>query len=339
MKLTDISRTTQTYRAWNRLLRKDQVTEQGSSITINLLTEPSSNARWKGLYARDPNGNQDGALTSGTVPWRFGDWFWDYDENEQDINSGEAAIQDYIKMKRHRGFTGWANHFESWFWTTPPNSTDVETPYNLRYWLTKNITTAGDVDSVAGSGSFSGTFPTGGDGVAHTTFGSAITHSRFRNWTYKYTDISDADLLERMALMVKMIEFEPIAGTSYPAHASGPPVHEHLCPLEIVLGLERLARSRNDNLGYDLASQTVTYARAPFTWVKQLNDDSDDPIYTMDWSAWSTCILKGMWMKSRPPMNLPDQHTVWRNWQDVRMNTVLWDRRRCAVGSRAAANP
>lgn len=334
LKLTDLTRDTQTFRAFNRLFRRSQISEGGgASIKINLLTDVSNNARFKGIYEVDPDANQDDALTTGDVPWRFSDYYWCYDENEMDINSGESVIQDYIKIKRYRAFLGWAQFIEDWYWDTPPSSTDTKTPYNLRYWLQKNISATG-IDGVAGNGSFSGNVPSG-----HTTVGgiNPTTYTRWKNYTYKYTAITEDDLLTRMRDMVRYINFEPPEGMSYPSHA-GPPSHEHLMPLEILTAIERLMENRNDNLGYDMAVRSPTFGRAPLTWVRQLADDSDDPIYTLDHGAFNTVLLKGRWMEEVPAIRSPRQYEVWVNWVRSRWNNVLWDRRRCAVGSKAAAN-
>jgi hypothetical protein len=340
LKITDLQRDVQTYRAFNRLLRKSQITEQGgASIKINVLTDMSNNARFKGLYEIDPDASQDDAQTTGDVPWRFADYYWCYDETEMDVNNaGETQIQDYIRLKRYRAFTGWATFIENWFWGLPPATTDTKTPYPLRYWLTKNVTSTG-IDGTVGNGNFSGSVPTGSDGVAHTTVGgiNPTTYTKWKNFTYKYTDVSDDDLLTRMRDMIRYIDFEPPAGMSYPQHAGGPS-HEHLVPLEILTAFERLVERRNDNLGFDLSVRTPTFGRAPLTWVRQLADDSDDPIYTMDWGAWNTVLLRGKWQKEKPAVQSPRQHSVWVNWVVSSFQNILWDRRRCAVGSRAAAN-
>jgi hypothetical protein len=339
MKLTDISSDIQHYRAFNQIMSAARTEAQsGTHISINILTARSDNSRFKGLYQVDGNANQDDALDSGEVPWRFSDFWWAWDENEMDINSGEARIQDYVRIKRYRAMLGWAEFIEDWFWDVPPNSSDKRTPYNMRYWLQKNVSTAG-ADGVAGSGGFFGNVPTGADSVAHTSVGgiSPTTYSNWKNYTYKYTDVTTADLITRMRSMTRRIHFEPPMGVDYPKHA-GPPRFVHYVNEEVLSALETLAETRNDNLGYDFATKGPTYARAPIVWAPKLDEDTDDPIYTLDWGAFKVVYFRGAWMKERKAQNPPTQHQVWVVWVNSRFNTICYDRRRLAVGSRAAAN-
>lgn len=336
LKVTDLTRDVQKLPAFMRLFQESQIDYQGGkSIQINALTKPSNNARFKGLYEVDPDLNQDDALDTGQVPWSFADFVWGYDENEMDVNSGEAMIQDYVRLKRYRAGVGWALFFEDWFWATPPSISDTKTPLNLRYWVQKNVTATG-LDGTTGGGSFNGIAPSG-----YTTVGgiNPTTQTRWRNYTYKYVDVSDDDLLTKMRTMVRYINFEPIPGLNYGQHAGATPRHEHLMPLKILTAFERLAETRNENLGYDFAVRTPTMGRAPMTWAPQLDNDTDDPIYTIDWSAFQSVLLKGKWMKELPAIRAPRQHSVWLNWVESRWNLICWDRRRLAVGSRAAANP
>lgn len=340
MKLTDISRDKNKYIAFNQIMSASRTqAESGYAIQINLLTRRSDNARFKGLYQTDPNVAQDNAQTTGDVPWRFSDFYWAWDENEIAINEGEARIQDYVRLKRYRALLGWAEFIEDWFWGVPPNTSDKKTPYNLRYWIQKDVTTAGIGDSVAGSGSFSGNVPTGADSVAHTDVGgiNPSTYPNWKNYTYKYTNVTDADLITRMRKMTRRIMFTPPMGVSYPEHA-GPPSHAHYVPEEILNAMELLAETRNDNLGYDFAAKGPTYARAPLIWAPPLDDDADDPIYTLDWGAYRTVYFKGGWMKETPAFRSANQHQVWLNYVNSRFNGIVYDRRRLAVGSRAAAN-
>lgn len=338
LQITDLQHATQTFRGFNRLFQRSRMDVQsGTDIKINILTDFSQNSRFKGLYQVDPDGNQDDALTIGSVPWRFGDWWWAFDEHEPEINQGPAQIQRYVDMKRFRAFNGWAKFLEDWWWDTPPETTDKKTPYNLRYWFQKDVTTAGDEDGVAGSGSFAPAMPGSHTTIAGVDASSTGAAVRYNNWKYKFVDVSEDDLIQSMYRMMRYINFEPPEGMMYPSH-SGSPSHEHLMGSAVYGDFEKLVKQRNDNLGSDFAARRPSFGLAPLTWCMQLNDDSDDPIYTMDWGTVKTVLSKGRWMRPKPPMRAARQHNVWMNWNDMVMNVIVNDRRRCAVGSRAAAN-
>ncbi len=339
MKLTDLSQDIQHYRAFNSIMREGRVESQpGYEIQLNILTEYSDNARFKGLYQTDPNANQANGLSAGRVPWRYADFYWCWDENEIDINSGEARILDYVRVKRHMALMGWAQFIEDWFWDDPPGVDDKTTPYNLKYWIQKDVTTAG-ADAVAGSGGFFGNVP-----GSHTQVGGLTpsgTHGSqrnfWKNYTYKYTDVSEDDLITRMRSMTRRINFEPPMGVNHPGYGSSPR-YVHYVPETVLNALERLAETRNDNLGFDFAVKGPTYARAPIVWAPKLDADSDKPIYTIDYGAFKVVYFGGKWMVERRAMNTATQHQVWVVWVDSRFNLVCYDRARLAVGSLAAAN-
>lgn len=336
MKLTDLTSTVQHYRGYNRLWREPQVDVQGgANININILTEQNNTSRFVGMYAVDGDATQVDGLDHGTVPWRFADFYWAWEENEMDINSGAAVIQDYVRVKRLQALLGWATFIDTWWFAEPPSSTNKLTPYNLRYWITKDVTTAG-ADGVAGSGSHSGAAPSG-----HSTKGgiNPTTYTNWKNYTFKYVDISEDDLIVKWRNMLRRINFEPPMGATYPPQG-GAVMNEHLIQEEMLSGLERLAETRNDNLGFDFAATSPTFGRAPLTWCPRLDSDTDDPIYTMDWGVFKTCVLRGKFMRERKAYQAPRQHKVWVRWYDTAMNVaVLGDIRRLGVGSRAAANP
>ncbi len=336
MKLTDVSNTTQHFRAFNRLFRAHQVSIRGGTkIRINLLTERTNTSRWTTLYADDPSVGQVSGLTHGYAPWRFGDFRWAYDEREQDVNAGEEMIQDYIRVKRLQALNDWANFFESWFWGSPPSSSDVETPWPLKYWLTKDVTTAGTFDStVAGAGSFSGGAPSGHTTVAEI---NPSTYTQWKNYTYKYTDITDDDALSRWESALRATNFEPPTGASYPQHGKGDQF-EHFCGLALLKEYERFAKRQNENIGYDLGYRTPTYYRAPIVWVPQLDSDTDQPIYSLNWGQISTVVFAGKWMKERRAIQSPKCEYVWVTTTQNQFNVVFWDRRAHSVGAKAAAN-
>ncbi len=267
------------------------------------------------------------------MPWRFANFYWAWDEREVDINSGQAVIQDYVRVKRLQALLGWATFIDTWWFADPPSSTNKLTPFNLKYWITKNVTTAG-ADGIAGSGSFSGDVPSG-----HTAKGgiSPTDWPNWKNYTFKYVDVSEDDLIVKWRNMTRRINFEPPIGADYPSQATGVS-HEHLIQETMLAQLERLAEKRNDDLGFDFAATAPTFARAPLTWCPRLDSDTDAPIYTIDWGTFKTVFLRGKWMMERKAYMAPRQHNVWINWYDSSLQVVNYDMRRVGVGSKAAAN-
>lgn len=335
LKLTDISSRVNHYRAYNRLFRQSQVDIQGGrNIEIPILHEQNNTARFVGLYQTDNDAAQVEGLDKGEVPWRHADYCWYWEENEVDINSGEAVIQDFTRVKRLQALLGWATFMDTWWFSDPPSTTDKLTPYPLKYWITKNVTAAGASDSVAGSGSHSGAAP-----GSHTTKGgiSPTTYDQWKNYTFKFVDVSEEDLMAKWQTMLRRINFEPPLGATYPMLGNGVQ-HEHLVREAELSAMEKLGKQRNDNLGYDFAPNAPMFGRAPITWCPRLDSDTDAPIYTLDWGVFKSVFRKGKWMKEREAMRAPRQHQVWVIWVDSAFNTICYDLRRLGVGSKAAAN-
>src|SRR6267142_1223078 len=141
-RLTDHSTDLVEFLAFNRLMRESQVrSEGGSRIRVNLLFDQEQNSRFRGYYATDGQLNRTEVLTHGFVDWRSADFKWFWDEEELDVNAGEAQIQDYVKVKRQAALMGWAQFIEDWWWNVPPANGDTVTPANLRLLVTKSITT------------------------------------------------------------------------------------------------------------------------------------------------------------------------------------------------------
>ena len=330
MTLTDLTTDVQEHVAFNRLMKKSQVDFQsGLQVRINIMTASVNNARFVGLYQTDGEINQQDVLDHGSVPWRFSDFNWAWDEREIDINNGQSQIQDYVKTKRQASLIGWAEFIETWFWGAVPATTDVKTPYPLRYWIVKSTSSAG----------FNGGAPTGSDSVAYTSVGgiSPSTYSRWKNYTAPFTNITEEDLIQKWRTATRKVNFRPPVGVQMTNMFGTGLMYEHYTNESNYTQFESLGDKRNDNLGYDFAGQTPTFARAPVQWVPKLDNDTDDPIYSINWGRFKTAILKGKWMRERPAMQAPFQHNVWVVWVDSQWNMICSDRRSQAVLSRSAS--
>jgi hypothetical protein len=327
-KLTDHTTDLVEFLAFNRLMRESQVrSEGGSRIRVNLMFDQEQNSRFRGYYSTDGTLNRNEVLTHGFVDWRSADFKWFWDEEELDVNAGESQIQDYIKVKRQAALMGWAQFIEDWWWNVPPSVSDTVTPSNLRLLVTKSTTTA--------DGAFNG-----GPASGYTLKGpfNPVTYPRWKNWTYSYVDVIEDDLIRKMRRMVRKTNFQPPVGINNRPFTTGDR-YEHFVNESTLNAIERLGEKRNDNLGYDFAANVPTFNRANILYAPKLDDDTDNPIYHMNWGAMKTVYLRGKWMRERRAMQAPFQHTVWVVWVDSRFQMINYDPRKLAVGVTAAANP
>ena len=146
------------------------------------------------------------------------------------------------------------------------------------------------------------------------------------------------DLVQKMRLAYRKTKFKsPVAFPSYERGESRQAIY---MGLDELLQLETLAVAQNDRNGNDLASRDglVTMRGRPLHWVPQLDADTDNPLYFIDWSVFYPVFLAGWHMKETVSMQAAHQHTVSATHLDMTWNLVCKDRRRTAVLVTAADN-
>jgi hypothetical protein len=104
----------------------------------------------------------------------------------------------------------------------------------------------------------------------------------------------------------------------------------------VVEPLERLAESRNDNLGADVARylNRVTVGSVPFRDVPYLTEnDSTNPLYGINWKTFRPFVKKGCDRRRTGPVPAPKQHTVRNVFIDTWMGYMCIDLRPNFVGA------
>ncbi len=316
MKVTDISVDIQEHVAMRNMLRKNRIVfDSGKGFQWQLRVDHSNAAAFVGLYHHDQV-NAGDVLKSATMEWKHVTTNWAFDHHEVDMNSGAARIVDIIKERRHAAMIGLAEKFEYAFWRCPAaaNMTD---PHGIPYWIVKNNTEG-----------FSGAMPSGYTDVGGL---STTTYPRWKNYTAQYTDVTKADLVakwRKAATKTKWIP--PVDGM--PTYNTGD-LYGFYTNYEVIGELESVLESQNDNLGSDVASMDgkTMFRRTPVQWVPVLEDDSNNPIYGINWGVFKTCVLKNWWMREYVEKNVSSQHNVCATFLDCSVEWVCYDRRRNMV--------
>ena len=198
----------------------------------------------------------------------------------------------------------------------------------IPFWLQKDTNTAANDGTLNGRDP-SG-FTTGRGGISSTTY------SKWRNWTFRYSAYTVDDLVRKIKRALVFTKFVPPVPT--PELAYGAAQREIYTTYRVIEPLERLAETRNENLGNDVARYMgqVVVGGVPLRLAHYLEaNDSNDPLYGVDWSVFRPFVRKGANMRRMGPMQMPKQHDGKTVHYDTWMNYCCYNLRKCWVGSLA----
>lgn len=298
---TNLTTTIQNFVALPKILKKEKVVEEsGTHVEWRVQIGTSGAAQNVGLYASiTPNvGN---TFQYANVPWRHTTTNYSFDRREFEMNSGESRIVNLIKGRRLDAFVDLAKKVEADFWSKPASSTDVTTPYGVKYWIVYNAT-----DGFTG-GDPSG-FTSGAGGL------DADSYPEWKNYCATYSSASSkTDLIAKWRKAATLTKFVCPVASEEPQQGRGEQRYGYYTNYTVISALETLAENQNDNLGNDMASKdgVVTFRRIPVEYVASLDSESSaDPVVGIDWSVFHPVILKGENLREDPARTPSDQPTV-----------------------------
>lgn len=329
-KWTDISLAYQELIS-SRLIDEKNVKEQGgTSIAFKIKTRNTGNARNTGLYAADVTNVEDVTIGA-SVPWSFQTTNFSYDIYEDLFQSDRETIVRELALRDHDAMTDMAELNEENLWTAPTGTQDTR-PMGIPFWFQKSPSSGSANDE----GSFSGGNPAGFTGGAAGVDSTQIP--RWRNWTFTYASPSTDDMVRKTKKSLAFTNFR--APVPHPELGFGKSEYNIYTTYRVQEPLERLAETRNDNLGSDVAryANQVMIAGVPVEWVPYLeNNDTSDPLYGINWKYFRPFVKKGVNMRRNPPKPAARQHTVREIHIDTAMGYVSYNRRSGFVGSLSTA--
>lgn len=309
----------QKYVAMKRLMKKKRSYRGGEQLAFQVMVGENDTAQTTSLFAEIDTDQAD-LFKKGRVPWRHVTNFYLFDEREPELNSQAADLADIVKGRRTDCFVGLAKKFELWFWSTPTGSEDSDDapPYGVRYWIQRtNTDTTGDFQGGDPSG-----FSSGCAGL------SSSDYDQWDNYSVGYSEVSEDDLIKRLRKAAAYTDF--INPVEVPDGA-GQSQYGYYCNYDVFDALCDVAKSRNDNLGYDLAAQQPLFKRVAVEYVPYLNADSEDPFYGIDWSVFKPVFQRGEWMNEITVKRPGKQHRVVVIYVDSTLNYECKNRRKLFV--------
>lgn len=309
-----------------RLINEKKVMEQGGpTVAWKVKTRNTGNARNTGMYAQDQTAVEDVAKGASS-PWAMQTTNYSYDIYEDIFQSDRETIIQEMVMRDHDAMSDLAELNEENIWTAPTGSSDTR-PQGIPFWIQKDATTTA-------GGAFNGGNPTGWTGGAGGL--SSTTYPRWRNWTFGYTNVSIDDLIAKTKKAMVFTNFKP--PVPHPELGFSKDDRVVYTTYRVMEPLERLAETRNDNLGADLARyrNAVTIGGVSVEYVPYLEEnDTSDPLYGINWRHFRPVCKKNATMRRHPPKQAARQHTVREVHVDNWMQYICFNRRTQWVGSKA----
>jgi len=324
-KWTDLSMSYPEYPSAAMLDAKHVVESGGPQISFRVQVRNNGNVVNSGLYAKDVTSVEDLAEDV-TVPWVKQTASWSYDVDESLFQGTQETIVSTLVMREHGCLNAIAEQNETDLWSEPSSSSDKR-PMGIPFWVRKDATTTP-------GGAFNGGNPTA-TGLTGGCGGlSSTTYPAWKNWTFGYTAVTPDDMVAKVKKALWSTRF--MAPVPHPELGFGKAEYQIYTTYGVVEPAERLAESRNDNLGKDLAKYIgqVTIGGIPMKAVPYLEDtDTTDPLYGINWRVFRPYVLKGVNMRRSKPKQAPHQNTVRNVFFDTWRNYVAFDRRKLWVGS------
>ncbi len=304
--------------------QKKRKVDDGQSIRFNIIEDIGGSFTFVPL-AWTASPTIKNVLTYGSVEWRYWKWDWSMIYEESIMNSGPSKILDIMKARRLSELGSMIVGLERHIWTAPDASDELSI-YPIPYYIVKSNT------AVTTNDGFNGGNPSGFSAVAgintSLTTGAGL---RYRNYATQYSTVSKVDLIRKMRRGTVYTNFKPLS-EDFSNYEVGDD-RGWYTNYSVVSVMEEILEAQNENLGKDLASMDgkALFRGAPITTVQELDLDTTNPIYGIQWSVLGFTRMRNNWMRDiRVDLN-PNQPTVSTVHNVSGCNTTCEDRRQQMV--------
>lgn len=330
MAFTEIATDLQKHIAMSRLLADNKKIEKshGDYIQWRVMVRHNDAARNVGLVFDDDVSIPD-TMVVAEADWRGCTTNYGILGPELSMNASSAKIIDLERQRRQSAMIALAELMEANFWGPAVAASDKLTPWGVKTWIARpfaGYTTDGFVGGVPASG--------------YTSIGlNPTTYPRWRNYFFKYTDVTPADFVRKMSKAATFTNFKPPVegiktyntGNDFGYYAN----------YGVIGPLQELLRASNENLGVDIDAYqgSVMFRRSPMEWVPYLEKDTSNPVYGINWGDFKTFVLPGWWLKQTYVPNVPGRHTMSAMHIDCIYQHVMQNRRTSFCGATSETDP
>lgn len=324
-QLSNLVHSLQKYKVLNHLLGGDESRVKaytgGKYVTFNARINTPGNAKHTGLFNQDSIAITDTMIT-GSVPWRHTEGGYAFDVGEDAINEGAEAIVDLVKSRRDEMWDDMAKLLESTVASKPATSADNVTPYGLGMYIVKNASEGWNGGNPSG-------FTSGTAGI------DADTYDGWNNYTGTYSAVTKADFIAKVKRAIRKCNFVPPVRSQIPEYNNNWGWSLYTCN-DVYESCLQLLETSNDKIT-DLAGYNeCIISGIPLEWWPQLDSDSDDPVYGVNWNHMEFAVLgdkdaksgkRVATFKESAPRKSPLMHNVVEVFADLRWQLVCRNRR------------
>ena len=296
----------------------------GKTCDWRIKVTNGNSAKNVAITDQDQSNIVDGFI-SASVNWRKSMASYSFYEEEQTINMTPKRLVDLVKSRENGASEEFVSLLESNFWNNPAAS-DIRTPLGVPYWVYKNATQG-----------FNGGIPTGYTSVGGV---SPTTYPRWASYTDQYTAISMDDFVRKARLMRVQTRFKPRVA-AVPELTTGEQ-RKNFGGLTLTQRLADLVDLRNENFGSDLAKNDLNETMIGGTgivYIPQLNADTTNPMYQIDFGYFKIIVLGPWWMKRKVISPVPGQRNVVSVYIDCVYQIVCFNRRAQGVIATGTSYP
>lgn len=296
--------------------------DSGDQLRFQVMVDHNNSAEWVDLgYTVTPN--IPSLSTFGRVPWRRIRWDYAWEHSLVAMNRSPSKIVDFLQMQRVGGMASGIIQFEKRMWRVP-SSTETKFPYGYPYYIVKSATAF--TPGAGGNYGFTGNLPSD-----HTTVAEIdpAAYPRWKNYAEPYTAVTPDDLIRKMLRAMYYTNFKPIVkGISQ--HADESPKFSLYTNYSVHAALKEQLKTQNDNLGFNLdpVGDKGALGRASIEPVRELDNDTTNPVYGINHSTFKYIGLKDRWMVEDKFAKLPTQPTMGYCNVHCEGNLVCYDRRK-----------
>jgi hypothetical protein len=306
-QLVDLSMPLQKYSFAARWFdAKKRVEKGGSRLQWKLRTGNQGNAVDSGLYAKLDVGRKN-VITHGHIDWTKQTVTYSFDIDEDDFASDGDTIFSRMMEEELGLYNDIFALMETELWSAPSSSTLNPMPAaGIPFWFQKYLVNSTVTATTPG---FLGADPAGwtlGAGEIPTA-----TYEAWKNWTGSWDVVTRDDLGEKILTALDMCDFT--APHPYPQVGGAEPSWGLYSPYSVYTQVRRQLELANDNLGREWgwgATGQPVVRGIPFEFVSYLANDTDDPVYGVNWAKTDYVYKQGNAMKPLPLLTPNLQPTV-----------------------------
>lgn len=327
MKMTDaMSNYTKTV-ALKRILKKkgnESVVDSGPEVQFNIIIDTNGSARSVPLGYTTVT-DMPNVLAVGKMPWRNSHWNYSIEDHLVTMNSGDAKILDYVQTQRIAGLGSFVLYMENVLWTCPVLADFTLEPVGIPYFVVKSNTAFTTTNQGMNGGA-----PSGYTVVANLN-PTTDCNGRWKNYAEQYTSVTQDDLITKMCRCQEYTDFEPLVdeiptnnlGNDYGIYTN----------YAVMATLRGILQSQNENLGTEIAwgENKAVFMRTPMQSIRQLDPDTTNPVYMLNWGELGAKSLRGWWLKEQAFGPQANQPTVRLTVVDSTWNLFCTNRRRQGV--------